>query len=122
MKESLQKTFLVAALLLLYGVGVGLLGAGFALPNQLGTAEQEGHYTASTLHHVIAHTPQSESAVAHTLHPPCQLIKEGKYFAGVLPVYNASIQHTFKFLERFSKGLLLNLRKAELLYPAHFFW
>lgn len=122
MKESIQKSFLVAALLLLYGLGVGLMGAGFSFSSQLGTTEQAGHYTASPVHHVLAHTPQSESAVANTLHPPCQLIKEGKYLAGVLPFYSAAIEHTFKYLERFSLGLLLNLRKAELLYPAHFFW
>lgn len=93
------------------------------MPDGLGYATNgQSYFTTDATAHIGAHIPQSQFSVLGASYLPPQLIKYGKLVAGPLPVQEAAVANAYKQLQCFLLRLLLSLRKAHLLFPAHFFW
>jgi len=113
---------LVATLILAYALVLGFFNVGTAPNTGPSTATKAGHHYAAPLADSGFHLPQSTKTVTQPTHAAGFSVKDSKHFAGTVPLFSAALKHTFKQRQAFSLGLLLNLRKADLLFPAHFFW
>ncbi|CAN5133824.1 hypothetical protein BH09BAC1_BH09BAC1_29950 [soil metagenome] len=120
--RAIQKSILVATLLLVYGFGFTFLFAGAAEQNIGGNFVNASNYITSPFADIGFHIPQADPAVSNTIHLPSYSLKESKVIGGVRPYLEATLAHSFKHLEHFSIALLISLRKSDLLFPAHFFW
>lgn len=117
------RNLFVTTLLFIYGLGFGFLQAGPAYPaSGIHADATDGYSFTEQVVQAGLHIPQAEVQVASGTHLPVRLLKDGNHTAGAVPCFESVIEHGFKFRQHLGHSLLLSLRKAELLYPAHFFW
>lgn len=119
-----HKSLLVITLLLLYAISLGILhtGPGFQYHASYGNSI-DGDYQVVNTSQVVSGILQAKTSVAVSGSVPQHLIKGGALqLLGVLPADNISLDHAYKQLQHTSVTVLLRLRTALLLFPAHYFW
>ena len=117
-----HKNLLVATLILAYALVLGFFNFGTAPNTGPNTAAEAANHYAAPLADNGFHLPQSTKTVTQPTHAAGFSVKESKHNVGTVPLFSAALKHAFKQRQAFSHGLLLNLRRADLLFPAHFFW
>ncbi len=120
-----RRSFLVAILVMLYGLGLGHLQGGFELPFEQFTTNNttsSPHYFEAPSNGKVYALPLADGALAGLQQIQYYTPKNAKYSALLLAPFETTLKHTFKHLVRASHKLLLMERLAQLLYPAHFFW